>query len=186
MKEAYENGLHLTNTFQPEIQIVASGTPATTFTGVQPVLYSTKATYLLANKQLATEIFGPTSVVVQAEHLDELLAVAHQLEGHLTASIFGTSADLKANQALIDILQQKVGRLIINGYPTGVEVCHSMVHGGPFPATTVPASTSVGTNAIYRFTRPVCFQGFPDEFLPEALQASNPLQIHRKINGILS
>jgi len=83
----------------------------------------------------------------------------------------------------VSILEQKVGRLIINGYPTGVEVCHSMVHGGPFPATTDSRTTSVGTGAINRFTRPVCYQNFPDSLLPPELKKDNPLGIWRIVNG---
>jgi NADP-dependent aldehyde dehydrogenase len=86
-------------------------------------------------------------------------------------------------ESLFDILTQKVGRVLINGYPTGVEVCHSMVHGGPYPATTVPNSTSVGSNAIKRFVRPVCFQDFPEKLLPQAIQIDNPLKIWRLFNG---
>ncbi len=88
-------------------------------------------------------------------------------------------------QELFDILELKVGRIVINGYPTGVEVCHSMVHGGPYPATTAPQSTSVGSNAIKRFVRPVCFQDYPNTFLPDALKDKNVLGIWRLINGNL-
>jgi NADP-dependent aldehyde dehydrogenase len=104
----------------------------------------------------------------------------------LTATIHGTEQDLAAYSELINILEQKVGRLIFNGFPTGVEVCHSMVHGGPYPATTAPQSTSVGTAAIKRFARPVCFQDFPDSILPEPLKDRNPLKIWRLINGELT
>jgi NADP-dependent aldehyde dehydrogenase len=86
---------------------------------------------------------------------------------------------------LIDTLQSKAGRLLINGFPTGVEVCHAMVHGGPFPATTDVRTTSVGTQAIYRFTRPVCYQDFPENLLPDELKDANPLKLARMINGII-
>jgi 2,5-dioxopentanoate dehydrogenase len=104
----------------------------------------------------------------------------------LTASVFGTETELNEYADLLEILEQKVGRLIINAFPTGVEVSHAMIHGGPFPATTDSRSTSVGTQAITRFTRPVCFQDMPDSLLPAELKTSNPLSIWRKINGELS
>jgi NADP-dependent aldehyde dehydrogenase len=97
--------------------------------------------------------------------------------------VHGTENDLLAYADLIDILEQKVGRVVINGFPTGVEVCHAMVHGGPFPATTDGRSTSVGTAAIHRFTRPVCYQGLPDSLLPAELKNGNPLNIWRLVNG---
>jgi NADP-dependent aldehyde dehydrogenase len=108
-----------------------------------------------------------------------LLESAKKLGGHLTASLFATDEDLENNIVLIDILERKVGRLMINNFPTGVEVCQAMVHGGPFPATTDSRSTSVGTGAITRFTRPFCYQSFPDNLLPDELKDGNPLNIMR-------
>lgn len=112
-----------------------------------------------------------------------MLRIAENLEGHLTATIHGTPEELAEYTDLIDVLEQKVGRLLINGFPTGVEVCHAMMHGGPFPASTDSRSTSVGTNAIYRFTRPVSYQNFPENLLPDELKDANPLQIWRLVNG---
>jgi hypothetical protein len=100
------------------------------------------------------------------------------MEGHLTATIHGTEEDLAEHRDLIAILESKVGRLLFNGFPTGVEVCHAMVHGGPYPATSDGRSTSVGTQAIFRFARPFCYQDFPDSALPAELQNGNPLGIH--------
>jgi alpha-ketoglutaric semialdehyde dehydrogenase len=111
------------------------------------------------------------------------LAVAEQLEGHLTATLLGEESELADYADLIEVLTRKVGRLILNGYPTGVEVCHAMVHGGPFPATSDGRSTSVGTQAIFRFTRLVCFQAFPDAALPDELRSNNPLGIMRMVDG---
>ena len=105
------------------------------------------------------------------------------LEGHLTATVHGTQDDLVEYQDLVRILERKVGRVVVNGYPTGVEVCHAMVHGGPYPATTAPQSTSVGTNAIKRFARPLCFQDYPQELLPEDLRDENSRGILRLVNG---
>ncbi|NVK84677.1 MAG: aldehyde dehydrogenase (NADP(+)), partial [Cytophagia bacterium] len=98
-------------------------------------------------------------------------------------TIHGTNEDLKEYAELVEILEQKVGRIIFNGFPTGVEVCHSMVHGGPFPSTTAPQTTSVGTAAIKRFARPVCYQDFPQEALPDPLKDTNPLSIWRMVDG---
>jgi len=111
------------------------------------------------------------------------LKIARQLEGHLTATIHGNAQDLRDFADLIAILETKVGRLIFNGFPTGVEVTHAMVHGGPYPATSDGRSTSVGSQAIFRFARPVCYQGFPDQALPEELKDKNPLGIWRMVDG---
>jgi NADP-dependent aldehyde dehydrogenase len=105
------------------------------------------------------------------------------LEGQLTATVLATNSDIKDFSDCIEVLCDKVGRVVYNGVPTGVEVCYAMVHGGPFPATTNANSTSVGADAIKRFVRPICLQDCPEEFLPEALKSSNPLNIMRKVNG---
>ncbi|MDQ3846797.1 MAG: aldehyde dehydrogenase (NADP(+)), partial [Bacteroidota bacterium] len=105
------------------------------------------------------------------------------LHGQLTGTVMGTADDLKQFQNCIDVLVQRVGRVIYNGVPTGVEVSHAMMHGGPFPATTFAHFTSVGTEAIKRFLRPVCYQDCPQEFLPDALKDENPLRMMRKVNG---
>jgi 2,5-dioxopentanoate dehydrogenase len=123
---------------------------------------------------------------VQHSTREEALALARGLEGHLTATIHGTEDDLHDFADLIAILETKVGRLILNGFPTGVEVSHAMVHGGPYPATSDGRSTSVGTQAILRFARPVCYQGFPDDSLSDELKNANPLEIWRMIDGQLT
>lgn len=137
----------------------------------------------LVTPSLAHEIFGPDTLLVHCDHTDDLLRAAHTLEGHLTATILGDEEDLVANRELIQVLEQKAGRLLVNGFPTGVEVTHAMVHGGPYPATSDPRFTSVGTLAMYRFARPVCFQNFPQALLPPELQDSNPLRIARLRDG---
>jgi 2,5-dioxopentanoate dehydrogenase len=138
-----------------------------------------------ANTELSDEVFGPTTLLVHYGAESELLAVAQKLHGHLTATIHGTEGDIAGAHELIRILETKVGRILINGYPTGVEVTHAMVHGGPFPATSDSRSTSVGSEAILRFARPVCYQDFPNTALPQELQQSNPLGIMRLVNGNL-
>jgi 2,5-dioxopentanoate dehydrogenase len=157
----------------------AEGSGAT----VQASLFVANYQDLQQNQELAQEIFGPTTVVVGYQDRKQLLAVAEQLEGHLTATLHADESELADYADLIEILARKVGRLILNGYPTGVEVCHAMVHGGPFPATSDGRSTSVGTQAIYRFTRLMCYQSFPEAALPDELKSSNPLGIMRMVDG---
>jgi NADP-dependent aldehyde dehydrogenase len=132
---------------------------------------------------LEEEIFGPTTLLIHYGPEDDLLAAASRIHGHLTATIHAADSDLEQAKLLAQVLQSKVGRVLFNGYPTGVEVCPAMVHGGPFPATSDGRSTSVGTRAMLRFTRPVCLQDFPDSALPAELQRANPLGIMRLVNG---
>jgi 2,5-dioxopentanoate dehydrogenase len=149
----------------------------------QPVVFTVPGKDFLLQNGLKEEIFGPSSLIVLCKDENELLAVLQSLEGQLTATVHATNADEQLLQPVIDIITQKAGRIIYGGYPTGVEVCHAMQHGGPFPATTDGRSTSVGTAAIYRFVRPVAYQDFPDHLLPAALQNGNPLNILRLIDG---
>ncbi len=146
-------------------------------------IFSTDGKTFLESHSLSEEVFGPSTINVSTDDKAEMLKIAQGLDGHLTATIHGTEQDLDEYADLVRILEQKVGRLIFNGFPTGVEVCHSIVHGGPYPATTVPQSTSVGTTAIKRFSRPVCYQDFPQHTLPEPLKDGNPLKIWRMVNG---
>ncbi len=148
-------------------------------------LFEASVDDLLANPSLADEIFGPDTLLVHCSGTQDYLRAAQALDGHLTATLLGDDEDLAANRELIRILEQKAGRLIFNGFPTGVEVCHAMVHGGPYPATSDSRFTSVGTLAVYRFARPVCFQGFPQAMLPLELQDANPLGITRLRDGKL-
>jgi NADP-dependent aldehyde dehydrogenase len=148
-------------------------------------LFVTNAETFLGNHLLTEEIFGPSTLVVQHNSREQMLAAARQLEGQLTATIHGTPEDLAANRDLIAILETKAGRLLFNGFPTGVEVCHAMTHGGPYPATSDGRSTSVGTRAIERFTRPQCYQNFPDAALPDELKEANPLGLWRLVDGKL-
>jgi NADP-dependent aldehyde dehydrogenase len=140
----------------------------------------------LADHSLEEEIFGPTTLLVEYGEVDDLVKVAEKLHGHLTATIHGTDEDIAKAGKLIRVLEEKVGRILFNGYPTGVEVCHAMVHGGPYPATSDTRTTSVGTKAIHRFVRPVCYQDCPDAALPEELRKGNPLGIMRLVNGSLT
>lgn len=146
-------------------------------------IVQTDAANFARHPELAEEVFGPFAVLVAGESLAELEEIARGLEGQLTATIHGTPEDLAAAKSLIEILESKVGRLIFNGFPTGVEVCPAMHHGGPYPATTDVRFTSVGTAAIGRFARPVCYQDFPDDALPEPLRNANSRGIWRLVNN---
>jgi len=150
-----------------------------------PSLFLTDPAVFFRHHEVSEELFGPSTVVVRCASRDELYGLARQLEGQLTATIHGTSADLEEFAPLVSILEKKVGRLIVNGFPTGVEVCPSMQHGGPYPATTDSRSTSVGTAAINRFARPVAYQNFPQSLLPVELQDRNPRGIWRLVDGEL-
>jgi alpha-ketoglutaric semialdehyde dehydrogenase len=151
--------------------------------GVGAALFETEALSFSQDENLAAEIFGPATLLIRHSSRHEVLEAAGNLEGHLTATILGSNQDLRDFSDLIAILERKVGRLIFNGFPTGVEVCHAMVHGGPYPATSDGRSTSVGSQAILRFCRPVCYQGFPEAELPDELKDPNPLLIWRMVDG---
>jgi NADP-dependent aldehyde dehydrogenase len=151
-----------------------------------PTLFRTDYATFMKHRELSEELFGPSGVVVHCGSRDEILAVAESLAGHLTATIHGTPGDLSEYVALVSILENKVGRLIFNGFPTGVEVCASMQHGGPYPATTDSRTTSVGAAAIVRFARPLAYQNFPPHALPAELQDANPGGIWRMVDGNLT
>jgi NADP-dependent aldehyde dehydrogenase len=136
-----------------------------------PVLLRVDLENFFKSDELADELFGPAAVLVECADREELLTAARRLHGQLTATLHGTTGDFAAYAPLVGILEGKAGRLICNGFPTGVEVGPAMVHGGPYPATTDSRFTSVGTAAIQRFLRPVCYQNFPPEFLPEGLRS---------------
>ncbi|MFM1929983.1 MAG: hypothetical protein RL387_1311 [Bacteroidota bacterium] len=148
-----------------------------------PVLATVDGQTFLANPLLAEEVFGPYSILVQCKDLHELKRVWSSLQGQISTTIMGTDKDLNDNKALLEKAFLLAGRVVINGVPTGVEVCDSMVHGGPYPASTDSRFTAVGVNATKRWLRPVSYQNWPDNLLPLALQNSNPLNIVRSING---
>lgn len=181
--DAYLSGTKARASHQGVAELAQPAKPKSTGFRVSPVLYETTAAVFFADPKLQAEIFGPSTMLVTHSNREELLRIARSLEGHLTATLHGTPQDLYEYADLIAILESKVGRLVFNGYPTGVEVCDAMIHGGPYPATSDGRSTSVGTQAIYRFARPVCFQGFPNEALPGELKNENPLGIWRLVDG---
>ena len=151
-----------------------------------PALFAVPASTLLTNPGLADEVFGPSSLLVECETLQEMSCVVECLPGQLTASLFIEGADVEMARTLMAMLERKVGRIVCNGYPTGVEVSYAMVHGGPFPATSDSRVTSVGATAIERFLRPVCYQNVPAALLPDSLQDNNSLNIWRLRDGKLT
>jgi NADP-dependent aldehyde dehydrogenase len=171
----------------PDVERIGTGRAgdselASQVTG-QAALFKTNSRAVIEDARLSAELFGPSSVLVEARERSELIALAESIEGHLTCTVHGTATDLAEFSDLVEILQEKCGRLIFNGFPTGVEVCDAMTHGGPFPATTDSHFTSVGTAAVLRFARPVSWQGFPDTALPTELQNANPAGILRRVDG---
>lgn len=150
-----------------------------------PALFQTSASEFLATRVLHDEVFGPASLLIACADVQEMAAVTEHLEGQLTATLQVDEGDLEAAQVLLPVLERKVGRILANGFPTGVEVSTAMVHGGPFPATADGRSTSVGTGAINRFLRPVCYQNLAQALLPEALRDGNPTGVWRRVDGAL-
>jgi NADP-dependent aldehyde dehydrogenase len=172
----------------PGVQVVArsaAGAPLAD-TRARPALLSTDAATYLAHERLQGEVFGPSTMVVVCGDQAQMLRVARSLHGHLTSTVHAEETDLAGFADLIEILRTKAGRLIYNGVPTGVEVCPAMQHGGPYPATTDSRTTSVGTAAIVRFARPVCWQNFPAGLLPIELKDDNPRGIWRLVDGELT
>ncbi len=182
--EAYQTGVErLANS--EGVKTLAKGKSADDGCYAPAYLLQSTGDAFLSDHRLEEEVFGPSTLAVTANGKEQLLRIAKQLKGHLTATIHASGNDLEEYRDLVAILEQKVGRLLINGYPTGVEVTYAMVHGGPFPATTDSRSTSVGTDAIRRFSRPVCYQNFPQSVLPDELKDGNPLGIFRMVDGKL-
>ncbi len=151
-----------------------------------PTIAKVTCSQFLKNPNLHEEVFGPFTMMVVCKDKSEMIALAQNLNGQLTSTFMGTEADLKSNMDLIDVVKEKVGRIVFNGVPTGVEVGHAMHHGGPFPASSNGRYTSVGSGAIKRFARPVAWQNCPESLLPDALKSDNPLGIWRMINGEMS
>ncbi|MEB3899270.1 aldehyde dehydrogenase (NADP(+)) [Pseudomonas putida] len=150
-------------------------------------LFRADARLLLEGDELLQEeVFGPATVVVEVDDRQMLLQALAGLRGQLTATLIGEPSELAEAGDLLAVLEEKVGRVLVNDYPTGVEVCDAMVHGGPYPATSDARGTSVGTLAIDRFLRPVCYQNLPDALLPDALKNANPLGIDRLVDGVFN
>lgn len=165
--------------------VVVSVTPAKEEQGI-PTIASASAQAFLNNPVLHQEVFGPYSLVIKCRDMEEMLSVATMMEGQITSTLMATIGDMRHHEILVDTVKQSCGRLIVNGVPTGVEVCLSMHHGGPFPATTDSRFTSVGADGIKRFARPISFQNWPDDLLPDELKNKNPLQMWRTVNNELT
>ena len=154
--------------------------------GATPQLTETTLDRFIQDRSLHEEVFGPATMLVVCPTVSDLLVAAAHIEGQLTTSVFGTDEELSKHNTLLKMLQHRCGRINFNMVPTGVEVVQSMQHGGPFPATTDPRFTAVGSDAILRFVRPISFQNCPEALLPDELKSANPLQIWRKIDGVWS
>lgn len=179
---AYNNGVQaLASNANAHLQ--AKGVAGDGHNQCQSHLFVSSASDFMRDHALQAEVFGSASLVVQCDDLAQARQVAEQLEGQLTATVHMDAADSEAVATLLPTLERKAGRILVNGWPTGVEVCDAMVHGGPFPATSDARSTSVGTAAILRFLRPVCYQNVPDDLLPPAIKQGNPLNLGRLVNG---
>ena len=171
----------------PGVTVAAQSLQAdATSPGVGAALFTATAETFLNQPTLHEELFGPSTLVVTGRSKAELEQVACGLEGQLTATVHGTPQDLEEYRDLVSILELKAGRLVFNGFPTGIEPCPAVHHGGPYPATTDPKYTSIGTAAVERFARPVCYQNFPAPALPEELRDENPRGIWRLIDGQLT
>lgn len=181
--EAYCAGTHSVAAVEGVTQVAHGVSAGERPNAAQAALYVTDAQRLLASPELEAEMFGPASVVIRARDVEELMAVAEDLEGQLTATLQIDDGDYADAQRLLPVLERKAGRILANGFPTGVEVCYAMVHGGPFPSTSSPMFTSVGATAIDRFLRPVCYQDLPDALLPDAVKQVNPLHLWRLVDG---
>lgn len=165
--------------------VVRGGDGEPTGSHAEPSLLQVDGATFTSTPQLLREHFGPVSLVVRCPQ-EEFPSAAERLEGSLTGTVHAEPADHDTVVPLVDALRERVGRLIWNGFPTGVAVTAAMHHGGPFPATTFPAHTSVGLLAIRRFLRPVAYQDFPPDLLPAALRDDNPLRIHRLVDGVFT
>lgn len=171
---------------QPDITEVASAPQSTNALDGIPTIASVGGEHFLNNPLLHQEVFGPYSLVVRCRNMAEMLEVTRLLEGQITSTLMATENDILEHEELVEAVKDICGRFILNGVPTGVEVCLSMHHGGPFPATTDSRFTAVGADGIRRFARPVSFQGWPESLLPDELKTANPLGIWRTVNDELS
>jgi NADP-dependent aldehyde dehydrogenase len=187
IKDAYDAELETVAAI-PGVSVAfrAAGRGPNAATEAQPALLLADAPVFAAHDRLGEEIYGPVTLAVRCSSKEELIAAARRLHGHLTATVHATARDLADFPELLPVLARKAGRVVLNGVPTGVEVTHAMHHGGPWPATTDPRATSVGTAAILRFARPVSFQDVPSALLPEELRDANPRGIWRLVDGRLT
>jgi NADP-dependent aldehyde dehydrogenase len=168
---------------QNGIEVLASYDAVVKPNYARQVVTTVEGDTFLNNPTLHHEVFGPFSLVVQCENEEQLEEIISNLEGQLTGTIISDDNEIKTFTSTVNALQNRVGRIIFNGVPTGVEVCPSMLHGGPYPASTDSRFTAVGVDSIKRFVRPFSYQDWPNELLPDELKNENPLGILRNING---
>ncbi len=178
---AYSSGV-LQFARHPNVRVLGTGGAGGACHG-RATLFTTDGESFRQHRELSEEVFGAAALVVRCRNLDELHAILRELEGQLTVSVHVSDSDLHEARQLLPLLELKAGRVVFNGFGTGVEVGHAMVHGGPYPATSDARTTSVGSLAIRRFLRPVAYQDVPDSLLPESLKSANPLGISRLLNG---
>ena len=171
---------------QPHVSVAAETIYEATEDEAKPTITTVGATEFLSNPILHKEVFGPYSLLVQCKNKNELLQVAKAMEGQLTATLIASDDEVKNNEELLDTLKEICGRFILNGVPTGVEVALGMHHGGPYPATTDSRFTAVGADGIKRFARPISYQNWSNDLLPEELKNENSLGLWRTINGQLT
>ncbi|PHR71567.1 MAG: aldehyde dehydrogenase (NADP(+)) [Lutibacter sp.] len=171
---------------QDKINVTAEFTKDVQSNYAKQVVATVEGSTFLANTKLHQEVFGPFSIVVQCEDSDELEEILSKLEGQLTGTVIGDNNEVSEYSEVVSALQNRVGRIIFNGVPTGVEVCPSMVHGGPYPASTDSRFTAVGVSSIKRWVRPFSYQDWPNDLLPDELKNENPLEILRSVNRELT
>jgi 2,5-dioxopentanoate dehydrogenase len=181
--ENYANGV---NTLSGEADVIVRGEAGDSQTACRAALFATDATSFSSSANLQAEVFGSSSLIVRCADADEMRTVAENIEGQLTATVHADESDYDDARQLVPLLELKAGRILFDGWPTGVEVGHAMVHGGPYPATSDSRSTSVGSRAIERFLRPVCYQDVPKSLLPSAIADGNPDHLWRRIDGQLT
>jgi len=184
IRKAYQTGVARLAA-HPAVQKVGEGRICSGLTQGQASLFVTDAASFTGDHLLAEEVFGAASLVIRCRDVAMMREIAESLEGQLTATLMMEPEDAEDARSLLPALERRVGRILVNGYPTGVEVSHAMVHGGPYPSTSDGRSTSVGTLAIRRFLRPVCYQDFPSSLVPEELQDKTPRPLWRLVNGAM-
>lgn len=171
---------------QEDVHLVAESETMVKENEGLPTIATATGQAFLNNPVLHQEVFGPYSIVIRCKDMNEMVEVAKHLEGQLTSTLMATENDIKQNDELVEAVKNICGRFILNGVPTGVEVCLSMQHGGPFPACSDSRFTSVGADGIKRFARPIAFQNWSNELLPQELKNENPLGIYRTVNNELT
>ena len=185
IQKAYDRGTERLSAI-PGVKLAGTGQMAGRAGTAVCRIFTADAGLFLEKPELSEEVFGPATIIYRCKNTARMRDIARGLRGSLTATIHGTELELLKHDDLALLLRRKAGRIVFNGFPTGLEPCPSLHHGGPYPATTHSFFTSVGAAAIYRYARPVCFQGFPEAALPEELREANPLRLRRLVDRKLT